>query len=185
MAELERDNTFLKLQIQKETMKNDLEKLRANYRQARLDEIAKREDVVRTRIQWWQEQEKIRQDLEAQRIAAENIKSNAAEEKAAKQAIENEIPKEVVELEEAVAVATETPEPEEPPKRKQANYSLVGIHGTRSDLSAKIKNKDTGRLALIHIGDTLSDGTTITDITPSGVGMSFDGSDSVLTFDEI
>ena len=99
MAELERDNTFLKLQIQKETMKNDLEKLRANYRQARLDEIAKREDVIRTRIQWWQEQEKIRQDLESQRAAAEAAK-NAAEERklaedAAREKAESDIPPEI------------------------------------------------------------------------------------------
>ena len=48
---------------EKEQMKKDLENLRSSYRQARLDEIAKREEVVRSRIEWWQEQEKIRLEV--------------------------------------------------------------------------------------------------------------------------
>ena len=51
MAELERDTAFLKLQIQKETMKNDLENVRSNYRQARLDEIANHLLVVEPRFE--------------------------------------------------------------------------------------------------------------------------------------
>ena len=39
MAELERDTAYLKLQVDKEQQKNALEKVRSEYRQARLDEI--------------------------------------------------------------------------------------------------------------------------------------------------
>ena len=63
MADLERGNVFLKLQTQREQLKNDLEKLKASYRQARLDEIEKRENVIRTRVEWMQEQERIRQEI--------------------------------------------------------------------------------------------------------------------------
>lgn len=63
MADLERGNVFLKLQTERETLKNDLEALKAKYRQARLDEIEKRESVIRTRVEWMQEQERIRQEI--------------------------------------------------------------------------------------------------------------------------
>ena len=63
MADLERGNVFLKLQTQREQLKNDLEKLKAAYRQARLDEIEKRENVIRTRVEWMQEHERIRQEI--------------------------------------------------------------------------------------------------------------------------
>ena len=182
MAELERDNTFLKLQIQKETMKNDLEKIKSNYRQARLDEIAKREDVVRTRIQWWQEQEKIRQDLEAQRAAAENLKSEAEEAKAVEQTTvpTDDIPANVVEA----TVEKETESVVEP-KVKKVTYELVAIQGTRNDLSARIKNADTGRLITVRRGDTLPDGTYINDVSAAGVTLFNQEEESVLTFDEV
>ena len=79
MADLERGNAFLKLQNQKETLKNELENLRAQYRQKRLDEIAKREDVVRSRINWWQEQETIRIEMERKKAETEAIEQQIAE----------------------------------------------------------------------------------------------------------
>ena len=79
MADLERGNAFLKLQNQKETLKNELENLRAQYRQKRLDEIAKREDVVRSRINWWQEQENIRIEMERKKAETEAIEQQIAE----------------------------------------------------------------------------------------------------------
>ena len=177
MAELERDNTFLKLQIQKATMKNDLEKLRANYRQARLDEIAKREDVVRTRIQWWQEQEKIRQDLEAQRAAAENMKAESEEQKAA----------------EAVAAETDADDiPEEIEKQvvkeeqpAKPVYALLGISGIRDTLTARIKNIETGRMATIEVGDSLTDGSVVDSIEPTQVILKKNNKRSTLTFEDM
>jgi len=177
MAELERDNTFLKLQIQKETMKNDLERIRANYRQARLDEIAKREDVVRTRIQWWQEQEKIRQDMEAQRAAAESAK-NEQEEASALDAVaqnlddtEEEIP-EVIEK-----LTTETPQ--------KAAYTLINIAGTRNALSARIKNIDSGRISSVQVGDDLADGSRVDEISSTQVVLTKDGQRTIITFEDM
>lgn len=82
MADLERGNIFLKLQTQKEQLKNDLEKLKATYRQARLDEIAKREEVVRSRINWWQEQEQIRLETERKKQEALALEEKIAEAEA-------------------------------------------------------------------------------------------------------
>ncbi len=180
MAQLERDNTFLKLQIQKATMKNDLEKLRANYRQARLDEIAKREDVVRTRIQWWQEQEKIRQDLEAQRAAADGIKAEN-EEKLAEEALA------AAQQEEAASEESAAPAPVEEKVEEvpAVSYVLLGISGIHNTLSARIKNPDNEKTASIQVGDTLADGSTVEAITPTEVILKRNESKRSLTFENM
>ena len=172
MAELERDNTFLKLQIQRETMKNDLEKLRANYRQARLDEIAKREDVVRTRIQWWQEQEKIRQDLENQRAMLEAAKQEQGQP--------------INDLDDTVIVGNgEDGEETETVKSTEKTYTLMDIMGTRGALSARIKDIKSGRVLLVQTGDKLSDGSQIESITPSQVILVKEGEKIALVFDDV
>ena len=170
MAELERDNTFLKLQIQRETMKNDLEKLRANYRQARLDEIAKREDVVRTRIQWWQEQEKIRQDLENQRASLEAAKLEQG-----------------IEPTTEIDTLTEPGEEgsEETIQSAAKDYELLDIMGTRGNLSARIKDIKSGRIILVQAGDKLTDGYQIDTISPSQVILIKEGEKVALIFDDV
>ena len=170
MAELERDNTFLKLQLQKEEGKNKLETVRAMYRQARLDEIAKREELVRTRIQWWQEQEKIRQDLEAQRAA-----------------LEAERAEQDIKVPEVAAPANnEGEEPvEEEPKAPENVYTLIDIFGTRGNLSARVKNKNTGRLSTIQVGDLLADGSKVEEITASQVSLLKDEFKLLLEFEDL
>lgn len=172
MAELERDNTFLKLQIQKETMKNDLEKLRARYRQDRLDEIAKREDVVRTRIQWWQEQEKIRQDLEKQRAALETARIE-----------QGMAPTTVV----AVNTEPDTDASEEVVISDAAakNYEIVDITGTRGMLNARLKNVESGRISVVRIGDELTDGSRVEAISATQVILSKDGEKIAIVFDDV
>ena len=185
MAELERDATFLKLQIQKQEMENNLEKVRSNYRQARLDEIAKREDVVRTRIQWWQEQEKIRQDMEAQRAAAEAAKNAAEEAKAAQTAkVDNDdIPDDI---EEAISFeeTEEVAESVEPVVEKEPTYALLGIQGIRDTLTARIKNIESGKIATIQVGDKLKDGSTVDAILPTSVRLLKQGNTVTLSFDD-
>jgi len=165
MAELERDNTFMKLQIQKEEGKNRLETVRAMYRQARLDEIAKREELVRTRIQWWQEQEKIRQDLEAQRAALEAARAE-------QEIQEPEIPE-------------ENEEEDDQPKVPEKEYTLVDIFGTRGNLSARVKNINTGRLSTIQVGDLLADGSKVEEITASQVSLLKDDFKLLLEFEDL
>ncbi len=63
MADLERGNVLLKLQMEKQQLSSDLETLKASYRQARLEEIEKREGVVRERVKWLQDQEVNRQTI--------------------------------------------------------------------------------------------------------------------------
>jgi len=172
MADLERDRTFLQLQIQKETMKNQLEKLKATYRQDRLAEIEKRENVIRTRIKWWQEQEKLRQELEAQRAEAERTVVETAEvESTEKEPAEGEEEKK-----------TELPSTIE---KLAKTYALVAVHGTRNDLAAKIKNQETSKIVTVKVGDTLTDGTYISEISSKGIHLLRDGEEFILRFDDV
>ena len=153
--------------IQNEEGKNKLETVRAMYRQARLDEIAKREELVRTRIQWWQEQEKIRQDLEAQRAALEA-------ERAEQQDIK--VPEVVPEEEE---------EEDDQPKVPEKVYTLLDIFGTRGNLSARVKNINTGRISTIQTGDLLADGSKVEEITASQVSLLKDEFKLLLEFEDL
>ena len=175
MAELERDNAFLKLQIQKETMKNDLENLRSNYRQARLDEIAKREEVVRSRIQWWQEQEKLRQEMEKERAEAEEVKNQMDETAALKAQLE------------ASAAATKNTEENSDEEVEESvaptvnSYSLVDVKGTRGSLIARIRNLTTSEINVVKVGDSLN-GEVVTAITPETVVLDHEGAEYVIKF---
>ena len=178
MAELERDTAYLKLQVQKEEMKNRLEDFRAQYRQSRLDEIQKREDVVRSRIQWWQEQEKLRQEMEKERAAAEEVKNQMEEAEALKAQLE--------------AAATATAQAENAPAEGEdaapvdvisiANiYTLVGVKGTRGNLTARLKNTATEEINTVKVGDTLN-GEVVTNITPDAVVFERDGEEHPIKF---
>ena len=186
MAELERDNAYLKLQIQKEQMKNDLENVRANYRQARLDEISKREEVVRSRIQWWQEQEKLRQEVEKERQEAEEIKNKAAEAEALKAQLEAEAAAAAAKVKdkELVVEEKEIEENEEalvPATPAAVLYSLVGVKGTRGNLTAQVKNIATEEISAVKVGDSLN-GEVVTAITPESVVVDREGNEYFIKF---
>lgn len=176
MAELERDNTFLKLQIQKEEMKNNLEKMKAAYRKDRLEEIANREQVIRDRITWWQDQERIRLDLEKQRAEAEAAKNPVVEAP--------EQPAVRVDPEPVEDVGIVPDDIEDVKMGEVAAYTLLAVQGTRGNLMAKIRNTDTNKVSKVRVGDTLSTGDVITSITPTQVVMAFQGTEYVLTFDD-
>ena len=185
MAELERDNAYLKLQIQKEQMKNDLENARAQYRQARLDEIAKREDVVRSRIQWWQEQEKLRQEVEKERQEAEDIKNKMAEAEAEKARLAAEAAEQKAkEKDDEIEIAEDEPEPMdelEPAAPEVVLYSLVNVKGTRGNLIARVKNLSSGEVQNVKVGDNLN-GEVITAITSETVVVDRNGTEYVIKF---
>lgn len=179
MAELERDNAYLKLQIQKQEMKNSLEQARAQYRQARLDEIDKREGVVRNRIQWWQEQEKLRQEVEKERQAAEEVKNKMAEAEALKAQLEaeaaNQNREQIEELNE------EENEELLPTTPAVVLYSLVNVKGTRGNLTARVKNLATDEIQTVKVGDKLN-GEVITAITSETVVVDRNGMEYVIQF---
>ena len=197
MADLERGNVFLNLQKQKEELKNSLEALKAKYRQARLEEIAKREDVVRSRINWWQEQENIRIEMERKKAETEAIEQQIAEAEelreklrneaiAEKTAIANEIanqePANATDLskENVIAQAGETSE-EAPIVQETAIqtagelYSLIGVRGLKGRLTARLENKEDKSIINVKKGQRLKTGHKVIRIDRDTVQLSYAG----------
>lgn len=204
MADLERGNVFLKLQMQKEQLKNDLEKLKATYRQNRLEEIAKREDVVRSRIAWWQEQEAARLEMEKKKAETEAIEQQIAEaeelrnklreeaiaekEAAKKKAIEKEAADASKVLNDADKTAVSdsakddgTDLQDKIPLLNEL-YSLISVRGMKTNLSASLKNKKDGSLSVVKKGDVLSSGHHVVDITRESLIAEVEDRKDVLIF---
>lgn len=195
MADLERGNVFLKLQSQKEELKNNLEALRAKYRQARLDEIAKREDVVRTRINWWQEQENIRIEMEKKKAETEAIEQQIAEAEELRNKLraeamaEKEAAKNAPAPVEPAPVVTQAPaqpvekpvieesvEPEETISQSATTlYSLLGVRGLKGRLTARLENKEDGSVINVKKGQRLKTGHRIIRIDRDAVQVSYAG----------
>lgn len=90
MADLERGNAFLNLQMKKEKLKLDLEKLKAEFRQARLKEIETREKVVRDRVEWLQKQEDQKQSILKKEKEIELLTKQSEEAELRKQQLRRE-----------------------------------------------------------------------------------------------
>lgn len=195
MADLERGNVFLKLQMQKEQLKNDLEKLKAAYRQSRLEEIAKREDVVRSRINWWQEQENARIEMERKKAETESIEQQIAEaeelrNKLREEAIaEKEAAKRKAQVIEAalngssdvsdVSDKADIDEVYEMP-RLNTLYALISVRGMKGKLSATVKNLSDGSTRVVKVDDVLPSGHKVTAITRETIESVIDGRKDVL-----
>ena len=163
-------------------MKNDLENLRSNYRQARLDEIAKREEVVRSRIQWWQEQEKLRQEMEKERAAAEEVKNQLAETEALKAQLEAAATASAQQNNtENKDEASEEKADEQPEISVSDIYVLLDVKGTRGNLSARVKNTTTEEITTLKIGDTLA-GENVIKISSEAVVLEKDGAEHTIKF---
>ncbi len=201
MADLERGNVFLNLQKQKEELKNSLEALKAKYRQARLEEIAKREDVVRSRINWWQEQENIRIEMERKKAETEAIEQQIAEAEELREKLRNEALAEraavAKELSQAAPVATENysasqeiPQideetDEEPVQISQPTptsvqsaselYSLVGVRGLKGRLTARLENKEDNSIINVKKGQRLKTGHKVIRIDRDTIQLSYAG----------
>ena len=180
MADLERGNTFLDLQKKKETLKNDLEKLKAAYRQTRLEEISKREDVVRSRIAWWQEQEKIRLELEKKKQEEAELEQKIAEAEALREQLRTE----------ALEKAKENPET----INTQVNidtektsiafidlYAIASIKGVAGKLSAQLRDLKNNSVLVVRVDDILPSGHTVKKITKDSLFVVFNNQESSLT----
>lgn len=181
MADLERGNTFLKLQLEKERLKNDLEKLKASFRQQRLDEITKRENVVRTRIQWWQEQEKIRLAAEKKQAEEEALSQKIAEQEMAREKLREEARLRLANAQAEAAqkvVVGDTPAPvvqEEPVMRTAIEdlYTIDSIRGVGKKLKAKLQDKGDGTILTVGQDDILPSGHVVKEINKTGLTVAF------------
>ncbi len=169
LADLERGNTFLKLQLDKERLKNDLEQMKASYRQQRLDEIAKREDVVRTRIQWWQEQEKLRLALEEKQAEEAELTQKLAEKEQLRDQLQQEAMQrqgqksaDATGISDATEVATTTP-------MLENTYRIQSIRGIGKNLTARLKNKQDNTEITVKKDDILPTGHVVKAIQKDAV----------------
>ena len=178
MADLERGNTFLKLQLEKEKLKNDLEKLKATYRQQRLDEISKRENVVRSRIQWWQEQEKLRLAIEKKQAEEDALARKIAEQEENRNKVRQEVLKNIT----SKKNVPQNQEPKNTVKEKpiivtqpmmEELYILDSIRGVGTNLSAKIKSKSDGSVIIVKKDDILPSGHVVKAIKKDGITVAF------------
>lgn len=180
MADLERGNVFLTLQKQKEQLKNDLEKLKATYRQARLEEIAKREDVVRSRIAWWQEQEKIRLETEKKKEEEAALEQKIAEAEALREQLRAEA------LEKAAENADDvnTQISMDPTKNTMAFmdlYALSSIKGIRGNLTAQLKDLSDDSVLVVKVDDVLPSGHIVKKISKDSIYVVYGDTESALS----
>ncbi len=202
MADLERGNVFLKLQAQREQLKNDLEKLKASYRQARLDEIEKRENVIRTRVEWMQEQEQIRQEILEKKMQTELLEKQVEEAEARKDAlqttvvppqeqlIENDTTQEVknVQFDEITQDAPVAPaEPAAPvevvvqaPVDAFPPMTIMDIKGMKGKLTARLYGDD-GVVFSVKVGTVIPSGHKVKKISKSEVIFEKNGKENRVT----
>ena len=176
MADLERGNTFLKLQLEKEKLKNDLEDLKSVYRQDSLDEIAKREDVVRSRIQWWQEQENLRLEIEKKKMEEEELARKIAEQEAVREQARTEA---MNRLKNPTAPVSEPSTETEVSTNDylapmiEELYTIVSIKGVGDNLSVRLKSKENNEEIIVKKNDILPSGHVVQDIKKDTVTVAF------------
>ena len=184
MADLERGNTFLKLQLEKERLKNDLEKLKATYRQQRLDEISKREDVVRSRIQWWQEQEKLRLEIEKKQAEEEALARKIAEQEENRDKVREEVMKHIASSSEndTEVANSDAPATKAVPSNMEELYTIDSIRGIGQDLTVRLKNKQDGSVLVVKQDDILPSGHVVREIKRDGMTVAFGNRTDHLVF---
>ncbi len=180
MADLERGNIFLDLQKKKETLKNDLEKLKATYRQARLEEISKREDVVRSRIAWWQEQENVRLETEKKKQEVAELEQKIAEAEAMREQLRAE----------ALERAKENPDSANTELSLDPNktsmvfadlYAISSIKGVGGKLMAQLLDLNKNTIIVARVDDTLPSGHVVKKITKDSLFVVYNDQESSLT----
>ncbi len=177
MADLERGNTFLQLQIDKEKFKNALEEEKSKYRQKRLQEISDREEVVRSRIKWWQEQEQVRQELEQKEAAANALDKEIAEQEAYRDQLREDAQKRRDGL--VAQNGEEVPGDEAQTDLTTAapifseTYTLIGVRGVKGDLTASLKDTNDDSVITVKKDDILPSGHVVKEITKDTVSVMY------------
>ena len=202
MADLERGNVFLKLQTERETLKNDLEALKAKYRQARLDEIEKRESVIRTRVEWMQEQERIRQEilekqkqldlLDQQREVANLQKTERLMALSQKRSVpvQTTVPKNVT-VDVSNPAAPEVTEDDSGLVSDEgissapiipsflSELTILDIKGVKNKLTARVYDK-SGKIFTLKKGDVFGIDYLVKDISKNEIVFTYDDQEEVI-----
>lgn len=191
MADLERGNVFLKLQAQREQLRNDVEELKAKYREARLAEIEKREDIIRTRVKWQQEQEQTRQDLIEKKLKTELLEKQLEEAEIAKENLLKQAQEqEEAEEEEEVVVEEEKPTISQQVKtvvKREIPFGIkkiIDVKGVKGHLTARAIDTN-GKNLTLKVGTTLPTGHVVKTITKTDISLEKNGTTQVFNIEEL
>lgn len=193
MADLERGNVFLKLQAQREQLKNDLEALKAKYREARLAEIEKRENVIRTRVKWQQEQERIRQEILEKKLKTELLEKQLEEAEMAKEDLlpidgektQNDVSQESTDIADGKADPQQEASEEKAPKTPAFGIQkIVDIKGMKGRLTARVVDLD-GKMLSLKVGSALPSGHIVKSITKTDIVLEKDGISQIYNIDDL
>ena len=178
MADLERGNVFLELQQQREELKNKLEDLKSKYREARLAEIEKRENVIRTRVKWQQEQERIRQD-----ILKKQLETEALEKKLEESEIEKE---DLLPVSENEVDSTSNKGQAKSGVEEQNAFEIqkiIDIKGMKDRLIARVID-NTGKTLTLKVGSELPSGFVVKEITRTEIRIEKGDNIRILNIDD-
>ena len=174
MADLERGNVFLKLQAQREQLKNDVEALKAKYRDARLAEIEKRENVIRTRVKWQQEQEQIRQEIAEKKLKTELLEKQLEDVEIIK---EDLLP---INSEKTADATEQDSDGEEVKAEKTAKVPpfsirrIIDIKGMKGNLVARVIDNN-GKTLTLKAGSSLPSGHLVKSIDKTDIVLEKNG----------
>lgn len=181
MADLERGNTFLQLQIDKEKFKNALEDEKSKYRQKRLKEISEREDVVRSRIKWWQDQENLRLEIEKKKAEEEALEKEITEQEAYRDQLREEARKRLA----ATSKDDNSTKKEESSSNAMVEdavlgspaldtlYVLNGIWGVKGELKARLTDLSNDEVLTVCKDDILPSGHVVREITKDTLSVMY------------
>lgn len=164
MAEMERENTALMLQLKREQLRSEIDALKTSNRQILFDEIERREKMTQARLEW-----ELAQDLKRQE-ALERKQKAEIRQKQIEAALKREEDRRIQKMKDDEAARIKKEEEEKAEKaRKQAELkkkydtaSMVNVNGWKplmiaATRPAKIKRSASSRIpaTLTSLGEDL------------------------------
>ena len=192
MSNLESENTLLGLQLKKEQLRNEINSVKNQQRQAYLEEIDKRELSARTRVEWEHQQELRRIELwerqERARVLSKQIKDMLENKPVAATASRDEIEATVREVvqdelagrEGSFSGNTDTRVRE----RLSLNqlYYITEVRGTGDSLVARIVDHIEKKVFFVKQGTVLPTGHRVTSVAKDHIVASLNGKNDVIGF---
>ncbi len=173
MADLEKENVLLTLELKREELKNEINSVKAMQRQSLINEIEKRELAARARIEWEYEQEVKALELWEKRqkaeLLAKQIEGIVSGKSSEGGAVSGGAAVALVGEESQLPVASEI-------------YFIVEIKGLGSDLVAKVADNEEKKVFFVKKGSFLPTGHEVLQINKDYVKLSMNGRDELLGF---
>ncbi len=178
MADLEKENSLLNLQLKQEKLKSQINSVKALQRQTLMDEIEKRELAARARVEWEQEQELKTIELWEKRQKAEYLSKQIED------IVEGKSVEGVSGINASMATGSSQNSAAAEEKKFVASevYYIVEIRGLDGNLGAKIADDEEKKVFFVKIGSFLPTGHKVVDISKDHVKVSLDDKEEIIGF---